>query len=67
MEKIICKECNQEFKSDNALHKHIKAHRLSVADYYTKYHPRYNRLNGDPSPSRTNSITSILIFPLGLK
>ena len=50
MEKIICKECNQEFGSDNPLHKHIKAHGLIVGGYYTKHHPRYNKLNGDPLP-----------------
>lgn len=50
MEKIICKECDQEFSSDNPLHKHIKAHGLIVGDYYTKHYPRYNKLNGDPLP-----------------
>lgn len=50
MEKVVCAECGQEFKSDSALHKHIKVHKLTVAEYYTKYYPRYNKLTGDPLP-----------------
>jgi len=55
MEKSICKACGQEFKSDNALHKHIKAHNLTVPEYYTKYYPRKNRLTGDPLPYKNKN------------
>ncbi len=51
MEKSICKACGQEFKSDNALHKHVKVHNLTVAEYYTTYYPRKNKLTGDLLPS----------------
>lgn len=47
---VICKECGKAFKSDNGLHRHIKAHNMSVAEYYTKHYPRKNRLTGDPLP-----------------
>ncbi len=47
---VICKECGSSFKNDNGLHRHLKAHNLSVAEYYTKHYPRKNRLTGDPLP-----------------
>tara|TARA_Y100000592_G_C5481587_1_gene325907 strand:+ start:5062 stop:5988 length:927 start_codon:yes stop_codon:yes gene_type:complete len=47
---VICKECGKTFKNDNGLHRHIKAHNISVAEYYTKHYPRKNRLTGDPLP-----------------
>ena len=46
----ICKECGKIFKNDNGLHRHIKVHQMSVAEYYTKHYPRKNRLTGDPLP-----------------
>tara|TARA_B110000305_G_scaffold47844_1_gene51275 strand:+ start:1108 stop:2031 length:924 start_codon:yes stop_codon:yes gene_type:complete len=55
MKKSICKACNQEFKSDNALHKHVKAHNLTVAEYYTTYYPRNNKLTGDLLPYKNKS------------
>lgn len=55
MEKSICKACGQEFKSDNALHKHVKVHNLTVAEYYTTYYPRKNKLTGDPLPYKNKS------------
>jgi len=46
----VCKECGKVFKNDNGLHRHLKAHNLSVAEYYTKHYPRKNKLTGDPLP-----------------
>ena len=46
----VCKECGKIFKNDNGLHRHIKVHQMSVAEYYTKHYPRKNRLTGDPLP-----------------
>lgn len=37
-----CKECGKEFNSDIELHRHLKAHKLSVAFYYYKHFPRYD-------------------------
>jgi hypothetical protein len=45
-----CKVCGAEFKTEKALHAHLKAHKMYVADYYVKYYPRYNKLNGNPLP-----------------
>lgn len=48
--KYICKECGKEFKSERSLHAHFKKHNLTVAEYYTKFYPRYNKLTGEPLP-----------------
>lgn len=48
--KIVCKVCGKEFKSDAALHKHIKVHNLYVPEYYTKYYPRKNPLTQELLP-----------------
>ena len=45
-----CAECKKEFTSRASLHKHIKQHGLNLASYYTQYHPRENKLTGDPLP-----------------
>tara|TARA_Y100000593_G_scaffold326_1_gene710 strand:- start:721 stop:1671 length:951 start_codon:yes stop_codon:yes gene_type:complete len=46
----VCKECGKIFKNDNGLHRHIKVHQMSVAEYYTKHYPRKNQLTGEPLP-----------------
>ena len=45
-----CKECKETFKSERSLHAHFKKHNLTVAEYYTSFYPRYNKLNGEPLP-----------------
>jgi hypothetical protein len=45
-----CAECKKEFTSRASLHKHLKQHGLNLASYYTQYHPRKNKLTGDPLP-----------------
>ena len=45
-----CAECKKEFTSRASLHKHLKQHSLNLASYYTKYHPRLNKLTGEPLP-----------------
>jgi hypothetical protein len=37
---VKCKVCNKEFKNDGGLHRHIKTHELSQAEYYQTYHRR---------------------------
>jgi len=37
-----CKVCGKEFESDGSLHKHLKAHKLRMVEYYQKYYPRYD-------------------------
>jgi hypothetical protein len=51
VEKIfLCVECKKEFKSRASLHKHLKQHGLSLAEYYTIHYPRENKLTGEPLP-----------------
>tara|TARA_R100000008_G_scaffold82547_1_gene66931 strand:- start:280 stop:1218 length:939 start_codon:yes stop_codon:yes gene_type:complete len=40
---VTCMECNQQFKSDNGLHKHLKAHNMTMGEYYTTHYPRKNK------------------------
>mgnify|MGYP002633682432 CR=1 FL=1 len=42
-----CKVCGAVFKTEGGLHGHIKKHKLTIQDYYTKYYPRKNKLTGD--------------------
>ena len=44
---VKCQECGKEFDKDRGLHLHIKAHKLSISDYYHKYFPRKDRHTGD--------------------
>ena len=41
-----CKECGEEFDKDRSLHAHLKKHKISIADYYHKYFPRYDLYTG---------------------
>ena len=48
---MICKECNQEFKSLGGLHTHIsKTHGMLLGAYYVTHFPRFNKLTGNPIP-----------------
>ena len=37
-----CKIRGKEFEKDKGLHLHLKAHKISVKEYYQKYYPRYD-------------------------
>tara|TARA_Y100000114_G_scaffold94574_2_gene87920 strand:+ start:108 stop:1025 length:918 start_codon:yes stop_codon:yes gene_type:complete len=45
-----CKICGQSFESEKKLHMHLRSHKITLAEYYTKYFPRNNLLTGDPLP-----------------
>ena len=45
-----CAECKKEFEGRGSLHKHLKQHGLSLAEYYTLHYPRVNKLTGEPLP-----------------
>jgi hypothetical protein len=47
---FICKVCSKSFTSEKGLHAHLKSHKMILAEYYTKYYPRYNLLTKDPLP-----------------
>lgn len=49
-EVVTCMVCGKTFKNDRALHCHIKEHNLYLAEYYTKYHSRFSKLNKTPIP-----------------
>lgn len=42
-----CKVCDKEFKTDKGLHKHLKAHKVSMSVYYQRYFPRRDKLSGE--------------------
>jgi hypothetical protein len=42
-----CAECGQDFESQRSLHAHLKAHKLSLEEYYEKHYPRFDAYSGD--------------------
>ena len=50
-----CMECGTEFKSEKALHCHLKAHGMNMAEYYTKHYPRRNKLTGGLLPFKNKN------------
>tara|TARA_Y100000590_G_scaffold143436_1_gene164669 strand:+ start:38468 stop:39403 length:936 start_codon:yes stop_codon:yes gene_type:complete len=47
---INCKICDKGFTSEKGLHCHLKQHGTNMAEYYTKYFPKLNKLTGEPLP-----------------
>lgn len=47
MDKVICKIDNEEFDSDKELHKHLRKHKIRMAEYYQTYYPRYDKHTGN--------------------
>ena len=39
---VNCAVCNREFPEDKNLHLHIKAHKLSIGEYYQSEFPRHD-------------------------
>jgi hypothetical protein len=39
---VECNVCKKEFEKDKSLHLHIKAHKLSIGDYYQTQFPRHD-------------------------
>lgn len=39
-----CKKCGQNFPTERSLHAHLKAHGLTVCDYYCEFYPRKDLL-----------------------
>tara|TARA_B100000959_G_scaffold285084_1_gene358636 strand:- start:1145 stop:2095 length:951 start_codon:yes stop_codon:yes gene_type:complete len=44
---VECKVCKEKFKDDPSLHRHLRAHKVLVVDYYHAYFPRKDFLTGD--------------------
>ena len=47
---ITCKICSEQFESEKKLHMHLRSHKITLAEYYTKYYPRNNLLTKEPLP-----------------
>lgn len=45
---VICKECNLDFRDDESLHRHLKAHKIKTADYYLKHFHRKDLYSNEP-------------------
>tara|TARA_R110001592_G_scaffold56531_2_gene172354 strand:- start:1826 stop:2743 length:918 start_codon:yes stop_codon:yes gene_type:complete len=45
-----CKICSDEFDSEKKMHMHLRSHKITLAEYYTKYYPRENFHTGEPLP-----------------
>lgn len=43
-----CLECRKVCRDVITLHRHLKAHKMSQGNYYTKHFPRYDKLDGAP-------------------
>lgn len=39
---VRCRECDSEMSSLKGLHLHLRKHKMSLEEYYQKYHPRYD-------------------------
>jgi hypothetical protein len=52
---FVCQVCKQEFKNQRALHSHIKAHDLFLAEYYTTYYPRVDLYTGAKIPFKNKN------------
>lgn len=46
----VCKICSEEFDSDKKLHMHLRSHKITLAEYYIKYYPRYNLYTNELLP-----------------
>ena len=49
-ESICCLECGQSFDGRRSLHAHIKAHKMTLGDYYVKNLPKFDLFSGEPIP-----------------
>lgn len=47
---ITCKICSEQFENEKKLHMHLRSHKITLAEYYTKYYPRNNLLTREPLP-----------------
>ena len=50
MSSNICKICSEEFESEKKLHMHLRSHKITLAEYYVKYYPRYNLYTNELLP-----------------
>jgi hypothetical protein len=42
-----CQICHKVFEKSKSLHTHIKAHKISIGEYYEQFYPKYDKLTGE--------------------
>ena len=47
MSNFVCKECGKEFDKKRSFHAHLKAHSLTIGDYYVKHYDRRDLYTGE--------------------
>lgn len=47
MNNNVCKICSESFFEISRLHKHLKAHKLRIIEYYQTHYPRYDMQSGE--------------------
>ena len=47
MSEFTCLECNKKFNSKRSFHAHLKAHSLTIGDYYVKHYDRKDLYTGE--------------------
>ena len=45
-----CLECGANFEARRSLHAHVKAHQMTLGDYYVKHFPRFDLWTKEPIP-----------------
>ena len=48
-----CLECDKEFDNKRSFHLHLKAHALTIGDYYVKHYERKDLYSGEKIPFRS--------------
>jgi hypothetical protein len=48
MDKLVCLECKEPFENEVSLHRHLRAHKLLMSEYYFKHFPRVDKFTGEP-------------------
>lgn len=47
MDNVVCKVCGKVHASFEALHRHLKAHKMTMKEYYHMHFPRYDLFDGN--------------------
>ena len=50
---FTCLECNKKFDNKRSFHAHLKAHALTIGDYYVKHYKRKDLYSGEKIPFKS--------------
>ena len=53
MSEFTCLECNKKFDNKRSFHAHLKAHALTIGDYYVKHYERKDLYSGEKIPFKS--------------